>query len=279
MNCKLINTKGRLIDLEYPIVMGILNLTPDSFYANSRKQQIYEILKSVEKILLDGALILDIGAQSTRPNSKFLSPEIELERLIPPLSAINREFPETIISVDTFYADVAKYCVNECGVSIINDVSGGELDSQMFSTVAELNVPYVLMHMRGTPQTMQQATDYDNLLEDISLYFSEKVRALRQMGVNDIILDPGFGFAKDVNQNYQLMNSLKFFQNFELPLLVGISRKSVVTKFLNVSVDEALNGTAVLNTFALLNGANILRVHDVREAVEAIKIVEKIKNS
>lgn len=270
---KTINIKGKLFDLSHPVVMGILNVTPDSFYSGSRKIEVSEALERVGECVSQGAAIVDIGAQSTRPTSDYLSAEEEIRRLKPVLSAINKEFPDVVLSIDTFYADVARFSVEEHGVGIINDISGGELDARMFETVADLNVPYILMHMRGTPQTMQQETDYNNLLEDIVLYLSEKVRKLHLLGVNDVILDPGFGFAKDVKQNYELMRSLSFFKNFELPLLVGISRKSMITRLFDIPAIEALNGTTVLNTYALMNGADILRVHDVREAVEAVKIV------
>ncbi|PXV63784.1 dihydropteroate synthase [Dysgonomonas alginatilytica] len=274
---KTINIKGELLDLSTPVVMGILNITPDSFYEGSRKQNVADILKRVEEILLQGGTMVDIGAQSTRPASQFLTSEEEIDRLSPALSAINKEFPEVILSVDTFHADVAKICVKDYNVAIVNDISGGELDSEMFQTVADLQVPYILMHMRGTPQTMQQLNKYNDLVPDIAYYFSEKVAHLHRLGVNDIILDPGFGFSKDVSQNYELMRHLNFFENFELPLLVGISRKSMITKFLEVTPSQALNGTSVLNTYALMNGADILRVHDVKEACEAIKIVEQLK--
>lgn len=274
---KTINIKGELLDLSTPVVMGILNITPDSFYEGSRKQNEADILKRVEDIIFQGGTIVDIGAQSTRPSSQFLSSEEEIERLSSALSAINREFPDVILSVDTFHADVAKICVQNYNVAIVNDISGGSLDCNMFQTVADLHVPYILMHMRGTPQTMQQLNNYDDLVPDIAYYFSEKVAHLRQLGVNDIILDPGFGFSKNTSQNYELMRHLNFFENFELPLLIGISRKSMITKFLEVASSEALNGTTVLNTYALMNGANILRVHDVKEACEAVKIVEQLK--
>nr|WP_297164653.1 dihydropteroate synthase [uncultured Dysgonomonas sp.] len=274
---KTINIKGELLDLSTPVVMGILNITPDSFYEGSRKQNEVDILKRVEEIILQGGTIVDIGAQSTRPSSQFLSSEEEIERLSPALSAINREFPNVILSVDTFHADVAKVCVQDYRVAIVNDISGGNLDVDMFQTVADLHVPYILMHMRGTPQTMQKLNNYDNLIQNIAYYFSEKVAHLHRLGVNDIILDPGFGFSKDVSQNYELMRHLNFFENFELPLLVGISRKSMITSFLEVASSEALNGTTVLNTYALMNGANILRVHDVKEAYEAIKITEQLR--
>lgn len=274
---KTINIKGELLDLSTPVVMGILNVTPDSFYERSRKQDLTEVLKRVEEIILQGGTIIDIGAQSTRPTSEFLSSEEEIERLVPALTAINREFPDVTLSVDTFYSNVAKVCVQDYNVAVINDISGGSLDSNMFQTVADLHVPYILMHMRGTPQTMQKLNVYDDIVADIAYYFSENVAHLHQLGVNDIILDPGFGFSKDTLQNYKLMGHLNFFENFELPLLVGISRKSMITKFLEVTSSEALNGTSILNTYALMNGANILRVHDVKEASEAIKIIEQLK--
>lgn len=273
---KTINIKGELLDLAHPVVMGILNVTPDSFYAGSRIEGINAAVNRVEQCLSEGATIVDIGAQSTRPDSTLLSAQEEIDRLRPILTAINQEYPDAILSVDTFYADVARFCVEEHGVGIINDISGGEIDADMFDTVARLNVPYILMHMRGMPQTMQQNTNYNDLLEDIVLYLSEKVQKLHLLGVNDIILDPGFGFSKDVNQNYELMKSLSFFKNFDLPLLVGVSRKSMITKFLNIESAEALNATTVLNTYSLLNGANILRVHDVKEAVEAVKLVGQL---
>lgn len=277
MISKTINIKGELLDLSIPAVMGILNVTPDSFYSGSRNRTVSDVLKRTEQILSEGGTIIDIGAQSTRPSSDLLTAQQEIERLAPALGAINKEFPDIIMSVDTFYADVARFCVEEGGVAIINDVSGGNIDEKMFDTVARLNVPYILMHMRGMPQTMQQYTDYNDLMQDISYYFSEKIAKLHLLGVNDIILDPGFGFSKNVGQNYELMSHLNFFENFDLPLLVGISRKSMITKFLDITSGEALNGTTVLNTYALLNGASILRVHDVREAVEAVKIIGQIK--
>lgn len=274
---KTINIKGKLYDLETPLVMGILNVTPDSFYANSRKQEITDILKRTEEIISQGGSIIDIGAQSTRPSSDFLSANEEISRLKPALTAINQEFPEAILSIDTFHAEVADFCVKNHGVAIVNDISGGELDKDMFETVAKLQVPYILMHMRGTPQTMQQNTSYNDLIQDIAYYFSEKIAKLHLLGVNDIVLDLGFGFAKSLDQNYELMSRLSFFKNFQLPLLAGISRKSMLYKFLDIQADQSLNATTVMNTYALMNGANILRVHDVKEAVEAVKIIEKLK--
>ncbi len=274
---KTINIKGELLELSQPIVMGILNITPDSFFAESRKQGEQEVVARVAEILTQGGKIVDIGAQSTRPSSTLLSSKEEIERLKPALNIINKEFPDAILSVDTFYSDVARFCVEEHGVDIINDISGGEMDKNMFDTVASLNVPYILMHMRGTPQTMSQLTDYDNLIQDIFYYFSKKIAELHLKGVNDIIIDPGFGFSKTIDQNYELMASLKGFSIFELPLLVGISRKKMIYNLIDSTAEESLNGTSILNTFALQNGADILRVHDVKEAVEAVKITEKLK--
>lgn len=271
-----INIKGGLIDLSEPVVMGILNVTPDSFYVDSRRENEEQIIERVRDILDQGATIVDIGAQSSNPKSDFLSAETERERLRFALKVINREFPWAILSVDTFYGDVARFCVEEHGVAIVNDISGGQIDETMFDVVARLHVPYILMHMRGTPQTMQQFTHYDNFLQEIFYYFSEKVADLHQRGVNDVIIDPGFGFSKTLDQNYELMSSLEKFSIFNLPLLVGVSRKSMIYRLLGTIPEESLNGTSVLNTYALQNGANILRVHDVREAVEAVKIVKKI---
>ena len=273
-----LNIKGTLLDLSQPLVMGILNITPDSFYSGSRNQETEQALKRVGQIISEGGTIIDIGPQSTRPTSELLSAEEEITRLKPVLQAIRHEFGDIILSVDTFYSAVARFCVKEYGVDIINDISGGEIDKNMFETVADLNVPYILMHMRGTPQTMQQNTEYGNFLQEVFYYFSEKIARLHLMGVNDIILDPGFGFSKNLKQNYELFNNLSFFENFDLPLLVGISRKSMITKLLGIEPTEALTGTTVLNTLALMSGANILRVHDVKEAVEAIKITNELKD-
>ncbi len=273
---KTINIKGELLDLSSPVVMGILNVTPDSFYSGSRKESETEIVERVREILDQGGSIIDVGAQSTRPSSTLLSAKEEIERLKFALPLITREFPDAILSVDTFYGDVARFCVEEHGVAIINDISGGEMDKTMFPVVAQLNVPYVLMHMRGTPQTMNDLTDYDDLIQDIFLYFSRKIVELHGLGLNDIIIDPGFGFSKTIDQNYELMAVLRGFSIFEMPLLVGISRKRMIANLLGVTPADSLNGTTILNTFALENGANILRVHDVKEAVEAVKIVKKL---
>ena len=273
-----INVKGRLLDLATPQVMGILNVTPDSFYSGSRMQTQEEIAARARQIIDEGASIIDIGAYSSRPNAEHITAEEEMNRLRTGLEIVNRNHPDAIVSVDTFRADVAEQCVEEYGVAIVNDIAAGEMDNRMFETVARLGVPYIMMHMRGTPQTMQRHTDYPDMMEEIMLYFSRKVRQLRLLGVNDIILDPGFGFSKTLEQNYQLMSHLKEFSIFELPLLVGVSRKSMIYKLLGGTPADSLNGTTVLNTYALLNGANILRVHDVREAVEAIRVIGQMTN-
>lgn len=270
---KYINVNGRLLDLSVPQVMGILNVTPDSFYADSRKQTETEIATRAQQILDEGASIIDIGAYSSRPNAEHISPAEEMKRLQTGLGIIHRNHPDTVISVDTFRADVAEWCVKEYGVAIINDIAAGEMDKHMFDTVAKLNVPYIMMHMQGTPQNMQKAPHYDNLIKEVFLYFARKVEQLRELGMNDIILDPGFGFGKTLEQNYELMGCLDDFRIFELPLLVGVSRKSMITHLLNVPSEEALNGTTALNTIALMKGADILRVHDVKQAVEAVKMV------
>lgn len=274
---KTLNIRGTLTSLETPLVMGILNITPDSFYADSRKQTEAAIEERIQTILSEGGQIIDIGGYSSRPDAVEVSPEEEMSRLAFALKILNAHYPDTPLSVDTFRADIARRCVEEYGVAIVNDISGGELDHEMFDTVARLHVPYIMMHMRGTPQTMQQHTDYADMMEEIMLYFAGKVRRLRLLGVNDIILDPGFGFSKTVDQNYALMSRLREFGEFGLPLLVGVSRKSMIYKFLGGTPADSLNGTTVLNTFALMNGADILRVHDVRAAVEAVKIVNQLK--
>lgn len=276
---KSVNIGGKLLQLDIPIVMGIVNITPDSFYSGSRKETLNDAIKQAEQILEDGGTIIDIGGQSTTSTSSMLDASEELKRISPIIREIRKTFPNAILSIDTFYSEVAKAAVEEFGVNIINDISGGQIDDMMFETVAKLNVPYILMHMRGTPQTMQQLTNYNNLLKDIFYYFSQKVSQLNQLGVNDIIIDPGFGFSKTVEQNYKLIANLKYFDIFELPLMVGISRKTMIYKLLDTTPSESLNGTTALNTFALNSGANILRVHDVKQAVECIKIYDKILNS
>ncbi len=273
---KSININGTLIDLSTPLVMGVLNVTPDSFFKGSRKRSEDEIINRCRQIVDEGGSIIDVGAQSTTPASVMLTADEEANRLMPTLKLIRKEFPDQIISVDTFYADVAKQAVEEYGVNIINDVSGGQIDEQMFPVAAKLNVPYILMHMRGVPQTMQTLTNYDDLIQDILYYFSERKAKLNLLGVNDVIIDPGFGFSKTLSQNYELMAYLKYFHIFEEPILVGISRKSMIYKLLETTPEDSKNGTTVLNSIALLSGADILRVHDVKEAVECIKIISKI---
>ena len=280
MKEKSINLNGRLLSLKSPVVMGILNVTPDSFYAGSRQADEAAVAQRIETILAEGGAIVDIGGYSSRPDAAEVTEEEEWQRIKPALKRMQRDFPEVPVSVDTFRSAIARRAVEEYGTAMINDISGGMLDARMFETIALLQVPYILMHMRGTPQTMQQHTDYDDLMEDIMLYFAQKVRALRQLGVNDVILDPGFGFAKTLEQNYELMRSLsKFSIHFETPLLVGISRKSMIYKLLNATPEDSLNGTTVLNTYALLNGADILRVHDVKAATETIEIVKRLMQS
>lgn len=269
---KNINCKGKLLNFSKPVVMGILNVTTDSFYKLSRYNTEKEIVERTQQIISEGGTIVDIGAYSSRPGADFITQKEELEKLELALKIINKNFSDLIISVDTFRADIAKKVVNEFGVSIINDISAGELDNKMFRTISELNVPYIIMHMKGKPENMQQNPVYENMIKEIIMYFSEKIDKLKYLGVKDIIIDPGFGFGKTLEDNYLLMNRLDNFSIFDLPILVGISRKSMIYKLLNISPDEALNGTTVLNTFALQKGADILRVHDVKHAVEAVNI-------
>ena len=279
LSSKYINVNGSLLDLSVPCVMGILNITPDSFYAGSRMQTEAEIAARAQQIVNEGAGIIDIGAYSSRPNAENVSPREEMERLRMGLEILRKTQPGAVISVDTFRADVARMCVEEYGVAIINDIAAGEMDTDMFRTVAELNVPYIMMHMQGTPQNMQQHPHYDNLLKEVFLFFAQKVQQLRDLGMKDIILDPGFGFGKTVEHNYELLAHLEEFRVFELPLLVGVSRKSMIYRLLGNTPQDALNGTTVLDTICLLKGADILRVHDVREAVETVKIVEAMRKN
>lgn len=275
LNPYTINVSGRLIDLAEPHIMGILNITPDSFYSDSRKLTEESIRLQVRKIVDEGGQMIDLGAYSSRPGADEVSVSEEMERLKKGMKVLREEAPGIPVSIDTFRADVAKMCVEELGADIINDISGGELDSKMFSTVARLGVPYVLMHMKGTPQNMQQEAHYENLMKEIMLYFAEKVQRLRDLGQKDIILDPGYGFAKTIDHNYELLQHQEMLKIFELPILVGLSRKSMVYNLLESSPQQALNGTSVLHTLALLKGANILRVHDVKACAEVIKIVQK----
>ncbi len=270
-----INCLGKLIDLSTPKVMGILNVTPDSFFDGGKYADENTVLKHVEKMLSEGATFIDVGAYSSRPGAEIVSEEEELTRLVPVLKSVLKHFPETLISVDTFRSKVARAAV-ENGACIINDIAAGSLDGAMMRTVAELQVPYIMMHMKGTPQTMQDLAAYENITKEILFYFSEKAAQARSFGINDLIIDPGFGFAKTTEQNFEVLNNLELFKMLELPMLVGVSRKSMVYKTLETSPESALNGTTVLNTIALQKGASILRVHDVKEAVECVKLVSKL---
>ena len=271
-----LNVGGKLIELEHPIVMGILNATPDSFYSASRVESEKDIAERALQIVAEGGKIIDVGAYSTRPGADEVSQEAEMERLRFALEVIAKVAPEAFISIDTFRADVARMCVEEYGAHIINDISGGTMDRRMFRTVAHLGVPYILTHIQGTPQTMQQQCQYEDLIADVMLYFSQRVNDLRALGAKDIILDPGFGFGKNLEQNYALMHHLDDFSEFDLPLLVGVSRKSMIHQLLGVTPAESLTGTIALQTVALTKGANIIRAHDVREAVESISIVQAV---
>ncbi|MBO5677760.1 MAG: dihydropteroate synthase [Bacteroidaceae bacterium] len=272
-----LNCSGKLLSLESPKVMGILNATPDSFYAGSRTQTELKLAERAQQIISEGGAIIDVGAYSTRPGAADVSAEEEWERLANALQVVRREAPEAILSVDTFRAEIARRSVETFGVSIINDISGGDADAQMFDTVAELRVPYVLMHCQGTPQTMQQAPSYKNVTAEVITDLSRKVRQLRQRGMRDVIIDPGFGFGKTLEHNYTLLRQLEDFRIFDLPLLVGVSRKSMITKPLDITAEDALNGTTALNAFALMKGTHILRVHDVKAAVEVVKLFERVK--
>jgi len=265
------------MDLSYPKVMGIVNATPDSFYDGGKNVDDNSAIESVERMLEGGADIIDIGGYSTKPNAKEVSVDEERRRVIPLIKTLIQKFPRIVLSIDTFRSEIAEEAV-QAGATIINDVSGGNLDEKMFETVSRLKVPYILMHMRGTPSTMQKLTNYDHLVKDVVSELSEKVRRLRALQVNDIIVDPGFGFAKTLEQNYELLNNLSYFKELECSLLVGMSRKSMVYKLLSTDASKAKNGTTALNMVALLNGANILRVHDVKEAVETVKLFNQLKN-
>jgi len=267
-----LNCKGRLLVIDKPIVMGIINATPDSFYSDSRQQNTDAILKKAEQMLKEGATILDIGGQSTRPGSEKLDADVELKRVIAPIEAIYTNFPEAFISIDTYFSLVAKEAVS-AGASIVNDISAGSIDSEMISTVASLNVPYVLMHMQGTPQTMQQKSVYENVTKEILDFFIQKTDELKKAGIKDIVIDLGFGFGKTIQHNFELLRNLSVFKMLNSPILLGISRKSFIYKTLNISVEDSLNGTTALHSTGLLNGACILRVHDVKEAVETINLI------
>jgi dihydropteroate synthase len=271
-----INCNGKLIDLTSPKVMGILNVTPNSFYDGGKHTEEKVILKQVEKMLSEGAAFIDVGGYSSKPNAEEVSEEQELQRILPVVQNIIKEFPNTVISIDTFRSNVAQAAV-ENGAAIINDISAGNLDGNMMKTVAQLQVPYIMMHMKGTPQTMQSLAHYENIVKEMLFYFSEKIAQARSLGINDLILDPGFGFAKTVEQNFEVLSKLELFQITELPILAGLSRKSMIYKTLDTSVEFALNGTTSLNTISLLKGAKILRVHDVKEALECVQLYNQLQ--
>lgn len=270
-----LNCKGSLIDLQQPKVMGVLNLTPDSFYDGGKYQDQKSILIRTEQMLAEGATFIDVGAYSSRPGADDISENEELKRIIPVVSLLVQHFPDIVLSIDTFRSRVAQQCI-EHGAAIINDISAGVLDPLMMETVAKMKVPYIMMHMKGTPQTMKDLNTYNDLIEDICFYFSEKIAAARALGIHDIVIDPGFGFAKNITQNYELLQKFSLFQTFEVPLLAGLSRKSMIYKVLGQTPDEALNGTTALHMIALVKGAKILRVHDVKEAVECVALFEKL---
>lgn len=271
------NCKGKLIDLSTPKVMGILNITPDSFYDGGKNNSEQTVLDKVQKMLSDGATFIDIGAYSSKPNAEFVSEAEELLRIIPIIELLVKVFPDILISVDTFRSEVAKASI-ESGASIINDIASGNLDAKMMKTVAKYNVPYIMMHMKGNPKTMQSLANYEDILKEMLFYFSEKVNEARSFGINDLIIDPGFGFAKTLEQNFEVMSKLELFQMLDLPILSGISRKSMIYKTLGTTPQEALNGTTFLNTVSLMKGAKILRVHDVKEAVECVKLYGSLHN-
>ncbi|NQU52559.1 MAG: dihydropteroate synthase [Bacteroidetes bacterium] len=273
----IITVGGELIDFTVPIVMGIVNVTPDSFYDGGKMEDEKVFLSAVGKMINDGVSIIDVGAVSTRPEAKVISTKVELGRLLPAVQAIRKNFPKIPISIDTFRSWVAVRVIDEIGPIIVNDISGGTLDSKMFETIGKMKVPYILSHIQGTPKNMQENPTYDELIKDISSYLSEKVKRLTKLGVEDIIIDPGFGFGKTLEQNFELLNRLDSFKVFQLPVMVGMSRKSMIWKALENSPEEALNGTSVANTLALMGGADILRVHDVKEATEVVKIFCEIK--
>ena len=278
MKTKSINVKGQLIDFGKPKVMGILNITPDSFFAGSRINSLEQALKAAEKMLLEDANFLDLGAYSSRPGADHITEEEELNRLLPVLKGLVKEFPNAIITIDTFRSKIAEIAILE-GAHIINDISAGELDAAMIETVSRLKVPYLFMHMKGTPQTMKQLAQYEDVVSEVYASLKVKITRFQEAGITDLILDPGFGFAKTIEHNYRLLNHLDLFLNLDVPVLAGLSRKSMIWKTLDIDSKEALNGTTVLNTIALMKGANILRVHDVKPAVEAVILIEKMKAS
>ena len=272
-----INCKGQLIDLSKPKVMGILNLTPNSFFDGGKYKNETEIIPQVQKMLSEGATFIDIGAYSSKPNAEFVSIEEEMARIVPIVDLLVQQFPNILISIDTFRSQVAEACIQK-GAALINDISAGKLDDAMLGVVAKYNVPYIMMHMRGTPQTMSTLTQYEDVVKEVLLYFSERIAVARSLGINDLIVDPGFGFAKTLEQNYEMLQKMELFQQLKLPVLVGISRKSMIYKTLNNNASESLNGTTTLNTISLLKGANILRVHDVKEAVECVTLFNKMNS-
>lgn len=275
---KSINCNGTFIDLSLPKVMGILNITPDSFFDGGKYNNPNSIINHVEKMLGEGATFIDVGAYSSRPGAQHISEKEELARILPVVKLLTKEFPEILISIDTFRSDIAEQCIHN-GAAIINDISAGNLDPKMFKMVAKLQVPYCIMHMQGTPQNMQKNPNYNDVVKDILFYFSNKIAELRSLGIHDIITDVGFGFGKTLNQNYELLKHLNLFKSLDVPTLVGLSRKSMLAKPLKITQNEALNATTSANTIALLKGASILRVHDVKEAFEAIKIVELLNKN
>lgn len=272
-----IKLKERLLDLSGPIIMGILNVTPDSFYDGGFYDNQKKVIDQVEKMINDGASIIDIGGYSSRPGADNISPDVELARVLPIVKLIKERFSKILISIDTFRSEVAKQCV-ENGADIINDISGGSLDSKMFETVAKLNVPYIIMHMRGNPSNMMDKTNYENIIDEMENYFSKKIELAKSFGINDIIIDPGFGFAKTTKQNFDILKNLTYLKKLDKPLLVGVSRKSMIYKTLNLSPIDSLNGSTVLHTILLLKGANIIRVHEVKEANECIRLVNELKS-
>ena len=274
---KTINYGGKILDISNPVVMGVLNITSDSFYDGGRYTSEYKQIKQTEKMIIQGAKIIDIGAVSTKPGAKQVSEKEEIQKLIPLIIKIRKKFPDICISADTYRASVAKLSVDN-GANIINDISGGTFDAQMFKTIAKINVPYIIMHIQGSPQNMQKNPVYKDVVKEIILFFSKQIKKLKEIGVNDIIIDPGFGFGKTLAHNYEILDKLDMFKIFELPVLVGMSRKRMIYKLLNITPSEALNGTSVLNTIALLKGANILRVPDVKQAFEAIKITSALNS-
>ena len=274
-----ISLNGRLLDLSTPVVMGILNVAPDSFFDGGKYKTEKKVLKRAEEILEQGGSIIDIGAVSTKPGSDGISTKDEIDRLLPAVRAVKKEFPNAFVSIDTYCSWVALKVIEECGPCMVNDVSGGNFDAHMFDTIGKLGVPYVLMHMLGTPIKMQENPEYDDIIRDISMFFTECTKKLTKAGVKDVIIDPGFGFGKTLEHNYELLNRLDSFKVFQLPVMVGISRKSMVYKLLGANPEEALNGTSVVNTLALMGGTDILRVHDVREAAEAVRILNMVRST